>query len=955
MRSRQVRSRGTWLKTLDFAKVDRRSPVLFAETLLLYIPHGPYGMLPSKGASLFIMGRIQSNVGLITGIDIQKTVDQLIAVSAQPRDRLENRVKGFQGQQVAVNELTALVIGIQLQTDRIGNASNLSTTTATSSNADVLTAVNSGTPAPGIYSIRTLQTAQTATASSNSFTSATDTLQSGDFVVRTGGFVDSSASVDELRGGLGIARGKIQITDRSGASKEIDLRFATTTDDVLKAINSTDGLRVNARAVGDRIVLSDLSGQSATNLLVEEVDGGKTAADLGLSGINVAANSATGEDISFLGNGTRISSLRDGRGLSFVTGNDFSVTLRDGTTLNVDTNPVRIPTTVGQLVANINAADPSKLEARISTDGNGLELIDKTTGSGSFSATGNLSDQLGFTGADGSTGSLKSSRLQSTLNGPLLSSLKGGTGIGTPGLISITNRSGTTTSVDLSNTSSLRDVIDQINSSNAGVTASLNRSRTGLVLQDVTGSEANNLVISDADANNTATKLGIAINEARNSIDSNSLAFQYVSDGTDLSKLNQGRGIRGGSFTITNSAGLTKTVNVSANTKTVGDLLRAVNDNAIDVQARLNDAGDGFIITDTSAGVGALSIVDDQSGLAASDLGLRGNATSLVGPPRQVLESSQTFKLNLAGTETLTEVVDKINKGNGPLTASILTSGPSNVRLLFTSRASGEVGRIFADGAAVGINVNSSGTGRDALLAVGSTPESGGTLVRSSNNIVQNAIEGLTLTVKAVSTSPADVTVSSSNSTIERNLQLFVDQFNKVRDKIEKETKFDLETRSTGQLFGNSEIIRVEQTLARLITQRSFRSGRIQTLGQIGVGLNDKGKLEFDKDKFSKALQSNPEDVKTFLTAEKTGLGARAKVTLDTLVGVKSSVLVNRSQSLQRTIELSNNRINALNIRLDRERERLLKQFYDMETNISRIRNNGSGLNQLNAQFNQNI
>jgi flagellar hook-associated protein 2 len=146
----------------------------------------------------------------------------------------------------------------------------------------------------------------------------------------------------------------------------------------------------------------------------------------------------------------------------------------------------------------------------------------------------------------------------------------------------------------------------------------------------------------------------------------------------------------------------------------------------------------------------------------------------------------------------------------------------------------------------------------------------------------------------------------------------------------------------------------VEQTLARLITQRSFRSGRVQTLEQLGVGLDDKGKLSFNKEKFSKIIQSNPDDVKTFLTAEKTGFGARAKITLDTIVGEKNSVLVNRSQSLQRTIDLSNNRINALNTRLDRERERLLKQFYDMETNISRIRNNGNGLNQLNTQFNLN-
>ena len=37
------------------------------------------------------MGRIQSSVGLITGTDIVGTVEQLIAISARPRDRLLSR------------------------------------------------------------------------------------------------------------------------------------------------------------------------------------------------------------------------------------------------------------------------------------------------------------------------------------------------------------------------------------------------------------------------------------------------------------------------------------------------------------------------------------------------------------------------------------------------------------------------------------------------------------------------------------------------------------------------------------------------------------------------------------------------------------------------------------------------------------------------------------------------
>lgn len=105
------------------------------------------------------MGRIQSNVGLTTGLNIQSTVDQLLAISAQPRDRLQNRIKAFQSQQIAINELTALTIGIQLQSDRLGKSTNLSSTTAASSKSDVLAVSATGTPTVGNYSVQTLQTA----------------------------------------------------------------------------------------------------------------------------------------------------------------------------------------------------------------------------------------------------------------------------------------------------------------------------------------------------------------------------------------------------------------------------------------------------------------------------------------------------------------------------------------------------------------------------------------------------------------------------------------------------------------------------------------------------------------------------------------------------------------------------------------------------------------------------
>lgn len=894
------------------------------------------------------MGRIQSNIGLTSGIDIAGTVDQLMKISARPMEMLQSRVKNLQTQQVAYNELTALVIGVQLQTNRIGLPASFNTTKAASSKSDIVSAKVSGTAAAGNYNVHVLQTAQTATAASNVLTNASSTLQTGELVVRSGGFVDGSMALDDMRAGSGVSRGLIRITDRTGTSKEVDLRFATTLDDVLKSINNS-GLKVSARTQGDRIVLNDTSGTAVSNLVVEEVGGGRTAADLGLGGVNVSANSATGDDIAFLGNSTRLTSLRDGRGIAMGFGNEMELTLKDGSTFQVNLDATSPPSTVGQLLAKVNSIASDKFELRVNASEDGFELIDKTSGGGQLEVSGRLANELGFAGKPDVAGVVSGDRVQSSLSGPLLGTLQGGKGIGQPGSISITNRQGTSTTIDLSSSESLRDVIDRINNSGSGVTASFNRSRTGIVLQDVTGGSAHNLVVADADANNTATKLGIAFDDAKNSVDSGSLNLQYVSEATELSSWNQGRGVRTGSFTITSADGQSKSVTVTPGTKTVGDLLELINANTIGVRASLNSQGDGISITDTSGGSGSLIIADNAGGNSAKDLGIVGTGSPGTGPNtgEQSIEGGQTFRMNVSDTETIADVVKRINDSNGPLTASLLTTGTNSVRVLFTSRATGLAGRMVIDGESIGLNVNSSGEARDAVISVGGSEVNGGLLVQSSSNTIENAIEGVSLTLHGSTTGSVDISVTKDNSGLEQNLQLFVDQFNKVRDKITEAATYDPETKTAGVLHGSGEILRLEQNLSRLLNHRSYSSGAVQSMQQLGIKFNDQGKLEFDKDKFNKLLASNPADVQAFLTQEKTGFGARAKTSLDAMIGVEKSTLVVKSQSIQKQIEASNKRIDTHQAKLDRERERLLLQFYRMEQNLAKINSNTTSLSSL--------
>ncbi len=286
------------------------------------------------------MGRITSNVGLITGLPITDLVNQLMALQSRPRDLLVSRSGVLKQQQTAFAEITGLLLSVQITARNLEKSELFQQRTAATTNPDLLSATVTGTPALGTSTFTPLAAAQAHQAVSSGLAANDQPLGAGTVSFRFGGFLDEGLSVDLLGGGAGLARGKIRVTDRSGASAEIDLRYARTIDDVLAAINDNPDIDVSAAAVGDRIRLIDGTGQTAANLRVQEVGGGTTAASLGLSGINVAASQADGADVLRLYAGLGLNQLNDRNGVVFDEAlSDLTVQFRDGTTRSVDFRP----------------------------------------------------------------------------------------------------------------------------------------------------------------------------------------------------------------------------------------------------------------------------------------------------------------------------------------------------------------------------------------------------------------------------------------------------------------------------------------------------------------------------------------------------------------------------------------------------------------------------------------
>ncbi len=791
------------------------------------------------------MGRLQSSVGLVTGTNITSTVDQLIAISARPRDRLVAKTKELQQQQSAIADLTALVIGVQLAGNRLDITSQYQARGVTSSNEAALTATASTNAITGSLKARVTQLAETHSLQTRDLgnDSAVALGLTGEIQLRAGGFINSSVALEDLNQGHGIAHGSIRITDRAGNTENIDLSKASTIDDVLEAINNASNVRIRATTSGDSIRLTDISGSIAGNLRVDDVAGGETAADLGLRGIDIAASTVTGTDIY------------------------------------------------------------------------GAVTETQTTG----------------------------------LQGIPLSRLGGGAGLGSLTSINITTTDGTTASVDLASASTTQDIVRLINDSGLKVEAKLNDSASGFRIRDLSGGSANSFTISSTDT--TATKLGIAKTSTSRIIDGTDLQKQFVDASTKLSTLRQGRGISQGTILLTDSSGATATIDLNdADKITVGDLITRINATNLSLTAAINSTGDGISIIDNGVGSAKFSIADTSGKKTAADLGLKVtpvDSTDGSGTVQRI-NTRQADSFTVTATDSLTAIVDRINASGRFGTASIVTGKDGAKSIAFKSARSGDAGRVNVTSTGFDLGIRTTATGKDAVVDLEQSDGSRQQL-RSIDGVFTDAAPGVSLTAKAVSDEFVTLNVTRDTKTPVANVKAFVEQYNKLVDKLSSLTFFDSAKNEVGPLFGTSEALRIETTYSRLLSGSVFGAGSVRNIGEVGLTFNDKGKLSLSETKLTTKLTEDSNAVSEFFTKDETGLVARLSNVADRIAGLKNGLLINRNTTLGLRIERNNSQTDAINLRLSNERTRLIKRYNDAEVAISKLQANQSSLSNISS------
>ena len=1013
------------------------------------------------------MGTISSGVGLISGLDIQALVQQLVAIESRPLEAVNQRITQSQQRQQAYLGLSANLLAVKGALQRFSRPSAFLARTAASGNEDVLTAT-AATGAPvGSFQFTVKQLVGTHTVSSRGFADRNSTpVGAGKLTFETGrANLSPAISLSSLNGGEGVRRGIIAITDRSGAEAEIDLRTATELKDVLSAINSAAGVRVRAYADGDHIRLVDESGGTGV-LTVSDRSGGFAAADLGIAGTTAGTETELiGTQIHRLSDRTRLSALNDGAGvdfnrneadLKFILGggdvidvnfspnlrfdmklaelNDgqgvrqgvIKITNRDGESAEVDLttattlqevadavaaagidvtvslagskitltdgstgtiSPLKVEDVSGNAAADLgilrevennaltgsaihrmdtlgavmravqyaSGNENNALTVTLSADGTGLVFNDTTGGPvGPTIQALNGSNALRDLGiATGFTGATANSRaLLGGLNTVLLSSLRGGAGIGT-GQVDFTLRDGTQVSTDFSTAKSLQDIIDEINEQGGGaLQASLTQGGTGIKLTDTTLGTGQ-LQATDV-SGTTAADLGFAASST-NQLVSGDLQLRYVSEATRLADLNFGKGINAGRFRITASTGASAAISISDSThKTVGDVIRSINNLGLGVTASINSNGDGIDLVDTAGGATALKVVD-ETGATAKDLRFVGTADI----DTNTLSGSFAATIDIDADDTLDEVARKINDAGVGVRATVLFTGDGYepYSLSVVSSTTGAPGKIAFPGDIGGLDFQTLSEARDAKVVFGDPNSVKPGLRKRSSNTVQNVVDGVTLNLVSVSDKPVDVSIDRDVDTMVEDIKAMVEAYNGTLDQIDELTRFVPDTNERGILLGDGTILQIQGRLRNEMSRR-LTDPTLEIRSPIDVGLNagTGARLSFDEETFRAAFEEDADAVKDFFTKLETtdddeivnvGFAPRLAAVIDDLADRFDGTLTRASERVGERIELFTRRAENLQVLLDGKEARLFAQFQAMERALAGLQGQQSALASL--------
>jgi flagellar hook-associated protein 2 len=223
-----------------------------------------------------------------------------------------------------------------------------------------------------------------------------------------------------------------------------------------------------------------------------------------------------------------------------------------------------------------------------------------------------------------------------------------------------------------------------------------------------------------------------------------------------------------------------------------------------------------------------------------------------------------------------------------------------------------------------------------------------GIAMTRNNNVVTDAIAGVTLNLRSATTGAAILDLARDTAGLKTKMTDLVTAYNDASDLLNQvsDPKSTLDTYGA-TLVGDSTVRMVRQQLRSLIQGTSSTPGSsVSALWQLGFSLDEKGVMSLDSTKLDTALQSNFNDVVKSLTGNQENLSAYSNApaglmgdAVRKITGLldKSGPLMSQSESASTQNTKYQKDLTDLQTRMDALLARYTKQFAAMDTLVGQI------------------
>jgi flagellar hook-associated protein 2 len=284
------------------------------------------------------------------------------------------------------------------------------------------------------------------------------------------------------------------------------------------------------------------------------------------------------------------------------------------------------------------------------------------------------------------------------------------------------------------------------------------------------------------------------------------------------------------------------------------------------------------------------------------------------------------------GGMTLAQIRSAINAADAGVTATIISENATSHRLVLTATETGSAKAMeLSFSGTLGTNL-----GMATINDVGSLAELDAeivvdnlyTITRGSNTI-DDAIGGLTLTLKAETTSAATLTMARDTEAVTESVQTFVTAYNELRATITslrgKELKSDSTLRSVEA-----------QIQAIFNTPPDGVDGTYNHLSQIGASIQKDGTMKLDAAALTAAIANDFSNVAQLFANDNQGYMYRLDAAVTSLLQ-NDGLLDGREDGIKASQKTVTSRIDNMEYRLQLVEQRYRAQFTALDTMLGQM------------------